>query len=232
MDGEWSEARAERARIIGDLTGAAQVRSRVVRAGDRLSELLASVVRTGMEELTRERACCWTIGAGEQRVIATSREAARVLRSGSSATVGPGRIVTITRLERSGVHVQAEPPLGVIELRACEGGVFSFVSVMAAHVAHVACARTIWEDVSAGEGRPGSSGPAESDLLARLTPAQRAIVPYLLEGKTEEQIARILFRSRHTIHDHARAVYEALGVRNKLELLVLFHRVRAEVARV
>lgn len=63
-----------------------------------------------------------------------------------------------------------------------------------------------------------------SELMERLTPAQRAVLPYLLEGKTEAQIGRLIYRSRYTVHDHARAIYASLGVRNRVELVLLFNR--------
>jgi DNA-binding CsgD family transcriptional regulator len=69
-----------------------------------------------------------------------------------------------------------------------------------------------------------SAGPTRAALLARLTPAQRVVLPYLLEGKTEAEIGKLVFRSRYTVHDHARAIYLALGVRNRVELVLLFNR--------
>lgn len=61
-------------------------------------------------------------------------------------------------------------------------------------------------------------------LMERLTTAQRAVLPHLLDGKTEADIGKLIFRSRYTVHDHARGIYAAMGVRNRLELVVLFSR--------
>lgn len=55
-----------------------------------------------------------------------------------------------------------------------------------------------------------------------LTPAQLAVVPYLLEGLTEGEIAERVFRSKHTIHDHIKSIYAATGVRNRAQLVRLF----------
>jgi len=76
----------------------------------------------------------------------------------------------------------------------------------------------------AANGASNSTVPSRSALLARLTPAQRAVLPYLLEGKTEAEIGKLIFRSRYTVHDHARAIYLAMHVRNRVELVVLFNK--------
>lgn len=61
-------------------------------------------------------------------------------------------------------------------------------------------------------------------LVERLTPAQRLVLPYLLEGKTEAEIGKLIYRSRYTVHDHARAIYATFQVRNRVELVLLFTR--------
>lgn len=74
----------------------------------------------------------------------------------------------------------------------------------------------------AGNGH--APGLPALQLLARLTPAQRGVLPYLLEGLRESDIGKLIFRSRYTVHDHARAIYGALGVRNRVELVLLCTR--------
>lgn len=53
-----------------------------------------------------------------------------------------------------------------------------------------------------------------------MTPAQVRVVPYLLQGYREEEIAGLLCRSKHTIHDHVMAVYKAFGVHSRADLIV------------
>lgn len=55
-------------------------------------------------------------------------------------------------------------------------------------------------------------------LLERLSPVQRTVAPLLAAGHTEKVIARLLDRSAHTVHEHAKAIYLAWGVRNRFEL--------------
>lgn len=55
-------------------------------------------------------------------------------------------------------------------------------------------------------------------LLDLLSPTQRTIVPYLAEGYSETQIAGLLDKSQHTIHDHTKAIYATWGVRSRLQL--------------
>ncbi|MFZ4574066.1 MAG: response regulator transcription factor [Phycisphaerales bacterium] len=60
------------------------------------------------------------------------------------------------------------------------------------------------------------------DLARLVSPAQHRVLEFLLEGLTEPQIAGKLSRSRHTVHDHTKAIYQALGVNNRVQLVLLF----------
>lgn len=62
------------------------------------------------------------------------------------------------------------------------------------------------------------------DLLDRLTDAQREVAPFLAASMTEGEIADALNRSRHTIHDHAKRIYRAWGVRNRAALRDLWNQ--------
>lgn len=61
-----------------------------------------------------------------------------------------------------------------------------------------------------------TSTPLFAELECMLSPTQRRVLPYLLTDLTEIEIARRLFRSRYTIHDHARAIYVAAGVPSRI----------------
>lgn len=56
-------------------------------------------------------------------------------------------------------------------------------------------------------------------LLERVSPVQRLIVSMLVEGKTERDIAKVLSRSPHTIHDHVKTIYAVLGISSRFELI-------------
>ena len=60
------------------------------------------------------------------------------------------------------------------------------------------------------------------DLMARVSNAQARVLEFLLAGLTEPQIAEKIGRSRHTIHDHTKAIYSALNVNNRVQLVLLF----------
>lgn len=60
------------------------------------------------------------------------------------------------------------------------------------------------------------------DLARLVSPAQHRVLEFLLEGLTEPQIAAKLSRSRHTVHDHTKAIYQALNVNNRVQLVLLF----------
>jgi len=60
------------------------------------------------------------------------------------------------------------------------------------------------------------------DLLNRVSAAQQRVLEFLLGGLTEPQIAEKIGRSRHTIHDHTKAIYSALNVNNRVQLVLMF----------
>jgi|GEM_PF-2540836 len=65
----------------------------------------------------------------------------------------------------------------------------------------------------------GLNGRIEQQL-ANLTPAQRRILPFMLQGHSEQKIADMLGRSRHTVHDHVLAIYRELEVGTRVELVL------------
>jgi DNA-binding NarL/FixJ family response regulator len=60
------------------------------------------------------------------------------------------------------------------------------------------------------------------ELTAKVSPAQLRVLELLLDGHTEPQIGEILGRSKHTVHDHTKAIYQALGVTSRVQLVLLF----------
>ncbi len=60
------------------------------------------------------------------------------------------------------------------------------------------------------------------ELLGRVSPSQRQILPMLIEGKTEREIASAMHRSPHTVHDHVKTIYATLGIASRFELLALW----------
>ena len=65
-------------------------------------------------------------------------------------------------------------------------------------------------------------------MLTHLSQSQRQVLGYLLQGSTEPQIAETLRRSRHTIHDHTKAIYRTCGVSRRVHLVRLFVGVHPE----
>ncbi|MBL9000752.1 MAG: helix-turn-helix transcriptional regulator [Phycisphaerae bacterium] len=60
------------------------------------------------------------------------------------------------------------------------------------------------------------------DLLSKVSTAQQRVLEFLLAGLTEPQIAERIGRSRHTVHDHTKAIYASLNVKNRVQLVLLF----------
>lgn len=104
------------------------------------------------------------------------------------------------------VVLQASAPVGA-EFPA---GADKFLEVMAPALAHAFVAQV--------------QIPARrrENLLLRISPSQRQILPLLVEGKSEREIATILHRSPHTVHDHVKSIYATLGITSRYELLALW----------
>jgi DNA-binding NarL/FixJ family response regulator len=60
--------------------------------------------------------------------------------------------------------------------------------------------------------------------LAALSPRQREILGYVVEGLSNAEIGRRLYLSESTIKQHLRAAYKLLGVSNRTEAANLFRR--------
>jgi PAS domain S-box-containing protein len=52
----------------------------------------------------------------------------------------------------------------------------------------------------------------------KITPRQREVLDLLLRGHGEKEIAARLFVSKHTIHNHVKALYRAFGISSRFEL--------------
>jgi DNA-binding CsgD family transcriptional regulator len=57
-------------------------------------------------------------------------------------------------------------------------------------------------------------------LMDAFTAAQMRIIPLLMKGKSEPEIAEILGKSFHTIHNQVRAIFEKAEVHSREELIV------------
>lgn len=74
------------------------------------------------------------------------------------------------------------------------------------------------------EARGAVIAASRPDLLAKVSDAQRRVLELLLAGLTEPEVAERLSRSRHTVHDHTKAIYSSLNVNNRVQLVLLFSR--------
>lgn len=52
------------------------------------------------------------------------------------------------------------------------------------------------------------------------TATQKQILDYVLQGRSEPQIAKLLRRSPHTIHTHLKIIFRRLNVHSRAELIV------------
>jgi DNA-binding CsgD family transcriptional regulator len=64
--------------------------------------------------------------------------------------------------------------------------------------------------------------PGNSDKLLQFSPRQREVLVHLMSGDSRREIAEKLHLSEHTVADHMKAIYQALKVSSRPELLTLF----------
>ncbi|MBL8764836.1 MAG: helix-turn-helix transcriptional regulator [Phycisphaerae bacterium] len=114
----------------------------------------------------------------------------------------------------------SETPRRVVLIlqRSAEAGPFSendrsLLTVLCEHLArdlmrHVSPPGVLWRRTAAD----GSGGV--------LSPRQNEILRMLLLDLTEDQIAQRLNRSPDTVHSHVRRIYQALGVRSRVQLVL------------
>lgn len=58
-----------------------------------------------------------------------------------------------------------------------------------------------------------------ADSVGDLTPRQREVLSLLLKGLSEKEVAGDLHLSRHTVHNHVKAIYRAMEVSSRVELI-------------
>jgi DNA-binding CsgD family transcriptional regulator len=72
--------------------------------------------------------------------------------------------------------------------------------------------------------KDGHDVPANDERLLKLSPREREVLLYLLEGDSRKQIAQRLGLSHHTVADHMKSIYKHFDVNSRAELLALFMR--------
>jgi len=77
-------------------------------------------------------------------------------------------------------------------------------------------------------GGPLCERARRAALLEELSPMRRRVAPLLATGMSETEIAEKLGRSRHTVHEHAKAIYQQWRVNSRHELRTLWLGLRED----
>lgn len=59
----------------------------------------------------------------------------------------------------------------------------------------------------------------EGQSIPGLTPKQRIVLPFLIQGYTRAEVAQALEISEHTVGDHMKVIFSHFGVRSQLQLI-------------
>lgn len=70
---------------------------------------------------------------------------------------------------------------------------------------------------------PWAAWKRRNEMMSLLTRSQREVLPMLISGMCEREIAKTLFRSPHTIHDHVKSIYATLGLSSRVALVEAWH---------
>lgn len=71
------------------------------------------------------------------------------------------------------------------------------------------------------------SGDVDSGVLDSLTPRERAVAELVVNGASNKEIARTLGITLRTTKAHVGAIFEKLGVRDRLQLVLLLRKAAA-----
>ncbi|MFZ5822988.1 MAG: LuxR C-terminal-related transcriptional regulator [Bacillota bacterium] len=63
---------------------------------------------------------------------------------------------------------------------------------------------------------------------SRLTPRQKEVLHYLLQGHNTTHIAKCLYLSKETVREHVKNIYSILGARNHTECVLVALRLDAQ----
>ena len=61
----------------------------------------------------------------------------------------------------------------------------------------------------------------KEDPMSRLTPREREVLHWIVEGKTNGDIGRILEISSRTVEKHCESIFRKLGIENRYSAIVL-----------
>jgi DNA-binding CsgD family transcriptional regulator len=106
----------------------------------------------------------------------------------------------------------------VIEILARDGGRVSL------HVSCVALHRGTHVVGSLAVFWGQSHEPPRHPVVNRLTPRQGEVLRYLQQGLSTRDMANVMQLSRETVRNHVRALLHVLGVRSRLEAVLLAQR--------
>lgn len=77
------------------------------------------------------------------------------------------------------------------------------------------------DEVSAGTSGTAFAGSSSDKVRQPLTEREKEILEHMRYGLTDSEIARKLYLSEHTVHNHVKHIVEKLRVRNRVEAVSL-----------
>ncbi|MFI5897091.1 ATP-binding protein [Actinoplanes sp. NPDC051513] len=113
---------------------------------------------------------------------------------------------------------------GTVDDRLLRSWYEEALSIVSARGADAARHR-IQEELGEWAAEPASPAPVKP-RLPQLTDTERKVAVEVAQGKTNSEVATVLFMSRHTVDTHLRHIFRKLGLRRRSEIARIVERER------
>ena len=107
-------------------------------------------------------------------------------------------------------------------LQARDYGAKGYISKVASEEEMAECLEVVKNGGTYLEDKMKASLIKVDNIVSMLTKSEKAILEYLLQEKTNDQISEIMFISMRTVENYVSRLYDKLDVKNRTELMERF----------
>jgi two-component system nitrate/nitrite response regulator NarL len=134
------------------------------------------------------------------------------------------RVIILTGIRDAELHQEAVR-LGAVGLVLKEQATETLINAIeCVQAGEVWLDRTLVTRILGRMNRTSQQRDSEADRIAALTEREREVITLIGEGLRNRQIAERLFISETTVRHHLTAIFDKLGVSDRLELVIYAYR--------
>ena len=186
-------------------------------------DLVEAAVRAGRPELARERLeryARWVTAVRSRTGLAIAARLRGLLADGDGADHDFGEAIAVHQEDRRPFELARARLLYGERLRRTRRRIDAREQLRAAQHGFEALGAAGWAERAAAElrasGETARRTPASSPVA--LTPQERQIARFVIEGASNREVAAQLFVSRRTVEHHLSRVFAKLGISSRVEL--------------